>query len=283
MDIGRNEPCPCGSGKKYKRCCGAPRVDALEMAAAWRAAQDAVEPKVLRFIDREFGDLALQRAVSDFGLAHAGASADDAESQLFFPWFLYDWRRDALAPKQSDPVGDTIPPARRYLAEHGDRLADRERRFVDVTSLTPTSFHEVLGAEHGRSLRLRDVLLGTEVTAFERSGSGMLREGDITFARVVAFEDVALIVGCGELVLPPIEKGIILDLRASLRKSFRTVSPDLLRRIEPQLRELYFTIRGRLRSPAPPEMRNTDNDPIEFHTLRYKIARSATEAATSAA
>ena len=21
--ISRNEPCPCGSGKKYKRCCGA--------------------------------------------------------------------------------------------------------------------------------------------------------------------------------------------------------------------------------------------------------------------
>ncbi len=22
--VGRNDPCPCGSGKKYKRCCGAP-------------------------------------------------------------------------------------------------------------------------------------------------------------------------------------------------------------------------------------------------------------------
>ena len=21
MNIGRNEPCPCGSGEKYKRCC----------------------------------------------------------------------------------------------------------------------------------------------------------------------------------------------------------------------------------------------------------------------
>lgn len=21
--VGGNEPCPCGSGKKYKRCCGA--------------------------------------------------------------------------------------------------------------------------------------------------------------------------------------------------------------------------------------------------------------------
>jgi uncharacterized protein len=22
VEIGRNDPCPCGSGKKYKRCCG---------------------------------------------------------------------------------------------------------------------------------------------------------------------------------------------------------------------------------------------------------------------
>jgi preprotein translocase subunit SecA len=28
--IGRNEPCPCGSGKKYKKCCG-------------RAVQDQVQ------------------------------------------------------------------------------------------------------------------------------------------------------------------------------------------------------------------------------------------------
>jgi len=28
--IGRNEPCPCGSGKKYKRCCGAGTIDAIE-------------------------------------------------------------------------------------------------------------------------------------------------------------------------------------------------------------------------------------------------------------
>ena len=25
--IGRNEMCPCGSGKKYKRCCGGAGVD----------------------------------------------------------------------------------------------------------------------------------------------------------------------------------------------------------------------------------------------------------------
>ena len=24
---GRNDPCPCGSGKKYKKCCGAGQSD----------------------------------------------------------------------------------------------------------------------------------------------------------------------------------------------------------------------------------------------------------------
>jgi len=23
QQVGRNDPCPCGSGKKYKKCCGA--------------------------------------------------------------------------------------------------------------------------------------------------------------------------------------------------------------------------------------------------------------------
>jgi len=31
--IGRNVPCPCGSGKKYKRCCGGPQADPSKMVA----------------------------------------------------------------------------------------------------------------------------------------------------------------------------------------------------------------------------------------------------------
>jgi hypothetical protein len=38
--IGRNDPCPCGSGQKYKRCC-LPRDEAA--AAAGRAAAPALD------------------------------------------------------------------------------------------------------------------------------------------------------------------------------------------------------------------------------------------------
>jgi preprotein translocase subunit SecA len=31
--ISRNAPCPCGSGAKYKKCCGGPAAQALNKAA----------------------------------------------------------------------------------------------------------------------------------------------------------------------------------------------------------------------------------------------------------
>ena len=40
MGIGRNKPCPCGSGKKYKKCCG--KVDKL-------STEEQVEYKQLNF------------------------------------------------------------------------------------------------------------------------------------------------------------------------------------------------------------------------------------------
>jgi tetratricopeptide (TPR) repeat protein len=49
MKPGRNDPCPCGSGKKYKRCCG------LEAVAASRAAVAASPPPVLT--SQEIGSL----------------------------------------------------------------------------------------------------------------------------------------------------------------------------------------------------------------------------------
>lgn len=31
VKIGRNDPCPCGSGKKYKRCCGVPSAEDADL------------------------------------------------------------------------------------------------------------------------------------------------------------------------------------------------------------------------------------------------------------
>lgn len=32
QEIGRNDPCPCGSQKKYKKCCGKPGLQGRSVA-----------------------------------------------------------------------------------------------------------------------------------------------------------------------------------------------------------------------------------------------------------
>ena len=66
---GRNDPCPCGSGKKYKRCC----LDKDE--AAGRAALAAALPS--RPPPRELSDVAAEIADRLAAAAAADADADE--------------------------------------------------------------------------------------------------------------------------------------------------------------------------------------------------------------
>jgi hypothetical protein len=46
-NIGRNEPCPCGSGKKYKKCCGA--KEAVSITQVIENEMDDLQKKLLHF------------------------------------------------------------------------------------------------------------------------------------------------------------------------------------------------------------------------------------------
>jgi tetratricopeptide (TPR) repeat protein len=78
---GRNDPCPCGSGKKYKQCCLA-RDEAA--AATARAAQAAAAParprRPVRFLQirRDGIDELTEASNAALDLIHAG-KLDEAE------------------------------------------------------------------------------------------------------------------------------------------------------------------------------------------------------------
>lgn len=75
--IGRNEPCPCGSGNKYKRCC-LPREEADAAARAVVAQRAAAErfAAVAAFVEQNDGLDEASNCVVD--LIDAG-HLDDAE------------------------------------------------------------------------------------------------------------------------------------------------------------------------------------------------------------
>lgn len=73
MNPGRNDPCPCGSGKKYKLCClnaANSTADSPEMLT-WRRirrALDGLPNTMLRFTVETFGPTALEEAWEEFVL-----------------------------------------------------------------------------------------------------------------------------------------------------------------------------------------------------------------------
>ena len=46
--VGRNDPCPCGSGKKYKKCCLSEEGAVLHMAKEMIAKQQAEKAKLAK-------------------------------------------------------------------------------------------------------------------------------------------------------------------------------------------------------------------------------------------
>jgi tetratricopeptide (TPR) repeat protein len=52
--VGRNDPCPCGSGKKYKKCCGVNEV--ISLTQVLESDIDDLEKQLLHFALRNYGN-----------------------------------------------------------------------------------------------------------------------------------------------------------------------------------------------------------------------------------
>ena len=55
MKIGRNDPCPCGSGKKYKHCCLNRPVPARQQAREPATILTLLQGEIARLQQKEIG------------------------------------------------------------------------------------------------------------------------------------------------------------------------------------------------------------------------------------
>lgn len=273
MKPGRNQPCPCGSGKKYKKCCLNKAKSPLDLL--WRRlgnTHDRLIDKLLTFADRSFGELAMILAMDEFLLwpeTDLPEDPADGHLQLFTPWFVFNWVYD---PDYSD-IGPTMPVhqpvAQSYARERSLDLDELERRLIDAAVNQPYSFLEVVSCNPGQGFRLKDILQGVETDVMEKKGSENARPGDILVGRIVQVDHVAMLVGCSSMLIPPSRKPTIIDLRNYLLQENRYITADVLNEYDTEIRDVYFHIyEAQLQ---PPKICNTDGDPLMFHTLHYEI------------
>ena len=273
--LGRNDACSCGSGKKYKRCCLMSQ-QAPPQETPWlkqRRAADRLADEMLRFTRQRYGNR-IDEAWQDFNEDDLPGFIDKfpGEEQIFFPYLFYDWDPDRPRLRRGQKPRPGII-AQGFLQERARRLADMERAILEQSISQPTSFYEVLRCDRGRGMRLRDVLIGGETEVEEHAGSQFVEQGDMVYAQLCRLPDVTTLGRMAPIAIPPGRKADVVALRVWLRQKAarqnREPAVDDLFRYAVRIRASYVKIRDTLH--APPRIMNTDGDPLEFHTLTFRV------------
>ena len=156
MRIGRNEPCPCGSGLKFKRCCGASRAHQARLATLQNAGAllPSLRPRgvaVLAFAARVADELGENEGYVPDGIVAEGVELVDAEDRAA----LLSTFRDAL-PDADHLLAELGEWAERELVGSAIRGAICDRRPVPRTQLLVLEVEQQLPPEVG--VRLGAVL-----------------------------------------------------------------------------------------------------------------------------
>ncbi|MCP4903071.1 MAG: SEC-C domain-containing protein [bacterium] len=185
-------PCPCGSGRKYRRCCW-PKEK--RRAAEARAAIHGITPQVGAYATSfeeelpEFESIFFGPMKERFSKEELGEFirlADDAVKVTFFDilaadYVMYNGRTPIDVFLDDPKASGHIHPAAREYVEGWGRAS--------------MSLYEVQDLIPGESLVLKDLLTRRSVTVLERSASQSLLKWSALFTRVVRIGDVGLITG----------------------------------------------------------------------------------------
>jgi hypothetical protein len=174
----------------------------------------------------------------------------------------------------------TGPPSRSactWLAETDDDVPDLDRRYIEMACRSPLSVFVIERVDPGRSLDLKDVLTGVRFHVLEQGASQNLQQADLLFTRVLSMDGVSIMFGAAPFIVPPRWHTHIIDWRQRLFRTRLMTVPDLAD-FDIEIRDMYFNIAAELLDPTPPQLSNTDGDPLALVTLTYELRVTLSEA-----
>jgi hypothetical protein len=178
--VGRNDPCPCGSGKKYKHCHLPLEEAALAEQRRLRQAVDTLMPQIVEAAQGlpEAIPPALDRFWDGKYVAEQLAELDELEdrgAERFLTWFAFDY-----------PLEDGRTLVERLAAGEGTlALNDDEAQLLkgwgDVR-LRPYVVESVL---KGQSMHVRDLLDQTAYEVEDHAASRRVTPGEVLVAHLL--------------------------------------------------------------------------------------------------
>ncbi|MGH3770877.1 MAG: SEC-C metal-binding domain-containing protein [Pseudonocardiaceae bacterium] len=172
--LGRNQPCWCGSGRKYKKCHLHHERLPLDERAAWLYQK----ARMFLFDGPWRGEVA----------EAARVRTQFAEVHLAFLGALDD-------PLVTDAVLFEGGGFAEFVATRGELLPEDERLLAEQWLLSDRSVYEIERVHRGAGVTLRDVRTGDVHQVRERTASQVVTAGALVCARVVPAGDTTQIFG----------------------------------------------------------------------------------------
>jgi len=278
MTPGRNDPCPCASGKKFKHCClrASAGSDDSPDALAWRRVRRALDEfamasTMLPFVAESYGPDALDEAWEEFSGGEEPFDPETPHIQVFMPWFFHRWSPDPHGTDVADGALHGRTPTEVFLERKGARLDPVLRRYLGSCLEAPFSFHEILRCDPGHGFQARDLFTGEERAVLERSATQGMQPGDILFGQLVTAEGITILEASSLCFIPPIYKIELIDFRKELLHGKSRFTAATLCDWDMELIERYLSVIDRVMHPQIPKLHNTDGEPLEMHRLVFDI------------
>lgn len=264
--IGRNEPCPCGSGLKFKKCC-----QALEDAVAGRrrdedhAVRTTLDWLMARYPEEtgaalESGFFGQFDQYEDAGFPpeyHGMLQVNSAE------WLLTEARLE---------LGDEAIATRDlYLGPGGPLLTAHGRSWLEEINKRPLSLYEVRQVRPGEGIAVADLLHPEqpELWVRERSGSRNMVQWDILGGRLARQEGDWVFTGA----LYPFARDEGLALRDEILREMEGVDwqSDLAREVVAVNIIESWLLSLTAKRPMPVLVDASTQNAIRLTTDRYRV------------
>ncbi len=239
-EIGRNDPCFCGSGQKYKKCHLGKSDFSLEDRIPWLY----------------------------WKLAHRARRGEGGRllSELAAVRAQYWTDKDALERALDDPMvldatlfdGGGIED---FLNDRGAVLPDDERLLATAWSTVERSVYEVERNDPGVGFLLRDLRTGEKYEVAEKAGSKHLRRGDLISVRLLDAGGPS-----------QIHSGI-----EPVPDQLRDATLAVLDRQGTDEADPYETVQILTARFAPPTLTSGEGDPLVFCTGEYAVTKAAVQ------
>lgn len=285
--INRNEPCPCGSGKKYKKCCGINEKMDFSMPEDMKTGT-ALDDYMMLFqgialygeglMKFDTDGKEIKKAAADFERKFKPGQADGVPSSLFMSWLYFDFRfgdtKETVCERfvKSPYMGRLNEPG----PTHARHFADSYCTFYEIKSVLDDKmlFEELGTGDEWKVNRINE--------PFERDA----QVGSIWYLRLIGVASKAYIY-TPPYIFPHGAKNNFIKATRGQKEEFLKCSHDERLSEQDIFREsckgatlfwAEYMLSGN-RDPVEeeeattkmPELQNTDGEPMRFSKVFFKI------------